>query len=64
MKNYFDENNELTEEGQKWMDKLNKYSEKCEKINSATCYESDQEVAESIKNIGNKNSNNSFELER
>lgn len=49
---YFDDNNQLTEEGIKWMDKLNEYSKKCQRINQATCWEDDKEVAEGIKNIG------------
>lgn len=49
---YFDVNNELTEKGKKWMNELNKYSEKCERISQATCWETDKEVAETIKNIG------------
>ena len=48
---YFNENNELTEEGKKWVNGLNRYSEKCKRINQATCYETDQEVANSIRNI-------------
>ncbi|MCI6542822.1 MAG: hypothetical protein MR423_03405 [Firmicutes bacterium] len=31
--------------------RLNKYSEKCKRINQATCYETDKEVADLIKNI-------------
>lgn len=31
--------------------KLNKYSEKCKIINSVQIYETDREVADSIKNI-------------
>lgn len=50
---YFNENNELTEEGKKWMNRLNKYSEKSKRINQATCYETDKEVADLIKNIKN-----------
>ena len=50
---YFNENNELTEEGIKWMNRLNKYSEKNKRINQATCYVTDKEVADSIKNIKN-----------
>ncbi len=50
---YFNENNELTEEGTKWMNRLNKYSEKNKRINQATCYETDKEVADLIKNIKN-----------
>lgn len=34
------------------MDKLNKYAAKQRIINSAEVYETDKEVAESIKNIG------------
>ncbi len=48
---YLNENNELTEEGKKWMNRLNKYSEKCKRINQAKCYETDKEVADFIKNI-------------
>ncbi len=47
-------NNEMNEEDKKWIENLNKYAEKCKKINSATCYETDKECANSIKNI-NKN---------
>lgn len=42
-------NNILTEEEKKWLDKLNKYAEKCKKLNKATCWETDKEVAESIE---------------
>lgn len=41
--------NILTEEEKKWLDKLNKYAEKCKQINAATCWETDKEVADSIK---------------
>lgn len=42
-------NNDLTEKEKEWLDKLNKYSEKCKRISAATCWETDKEVAESIK---------------
>ena len=42
------------DEDKKWIKNLNKYAEKCKKINSATCYETDEECANSLKNI-NKN---------
>ena len=48
---YLNENNELTEEGEKWINKLNKDSERGKIINQATCYETDKEVADFIKNI-------------
>ena len=49
---WVDENGELTEAGKIKMDKLNKYAAKQRIINSAEVYETDKEVAESIKNIG------------
>ena len=52
-------NNEMNEEDKKWIKNLNKYAEKCKKINSATCYETDKECANSIKNI-----NKTVDLER
>lgn len=42
------------EEKRKYMEKLNKYAEKCKKINSATCYETDREVADSLREIEEK----------
>ncbi len=49
---------ELTKEEQEHIDRLNKYSEKCKKINKATCWETDKEVAESIKNCSKLDKNN------
>lgn len=42
-------NDIISEEEKKWLDKLNKYAEKCKKIDAATCWETDKEVAESIE---------------
>ena len=42
------------DEKRKYMEKLNKYAEKCKKINSATCYETDREVADSLREIKEK----------
>lgn len=42
------------EEKRKYMEKLNKYAEKCKKINSSTCYETDREVADSLREIEEK----------
>ena len=48
MKNY----EEMTDEEQeKYMDELNKYSEKCKNISSATCWESDRGVADSLHEL-------------
>lgn len=42
------------EEQREYMIKLNKYAEKCKKINSATCYETDREVADSLRELEEK----------
>lgn len=47
------ENDNLNEEDEMWLEKLNKYAEKCHNLNTADCYETDREVADSIKNINN-----------
>lgn len=58
------EKNELTKEEQEKIDRLNKYSEKCKKINKATCWETDKEVAESIQNCSkSKKNDNKFFME-
>lgn len=51
---YFDENNNLTPKGQEWIENLNKCAAKYSERAKATCYESDAEVAESIKSIKDK----------
>ena len=51
MKNYDDMTKEEQEE---YMDTLNKYSEKCKNINSATCWESDREVADHLRELAEK----------
>ena len=51
MKHYED----MTPEEQiEYMIKLNKYAEKCKKINSVTCYETDREVADSLRELEEK----------
>ena len=62
MNKYFDDNNELTEEGKKWMEKLNKFNQKCNNISKATCWETDQEVADAIKNINKVDNTDELEL--
>ena len=44
------------------MNRLNKYSEKNKRINQATCYETDKEVADLIKNIKNNIDEDEFEM--
>lgn len=48
---------------EKRMEELNKYAEKCKRINEATCWETDHEVAESLREI-EKNLKNKKEDEQ